>query len=92
MKSSTTISVAEEGDLEGDIGANYADDVILIDRETVRRGHAGVLDAARPLARELPDADYDYVTTRVEGEIGYLQWTATARGAGVGRARHRHLS
>jgi SnoaL-like protein len=74
---------AKEGDLEGDIGANYADDVVLIDRETVRRGHAGVRDAARQLAGELPDASYEYVTTHVDGEIGYLQWTATARGARV---------
>jgi len=74
---------AKEADLEGDIRANYADDVVLIDREKVRHGHSGVFDAARQLARELPDASYDYVTTRVEGEIGYLQWTATARGARV---------
>ena len=33
---------AKTGDIEGDVSANYADDVILIDRETVRRGHAVV--------------------------------------------------
>ena len=74
---------AKAGDVEGDVRANYADDVILIDRETVRHGHAGVLDAARQLAAELPDASYEYVTTHVHGEIGYLQWSATARGARV---------
>ena len=74
---------AKTGDIEGDVSANYADDVILIDRETVRRGHAGVREAARQLGAELPDAAYEYVTTHVEGEIGYLQWTATARGARV---------
>jgi hypothetical protein len=74
---------AKAGDIEGDVRANYADDVVLIDRETVRHGHAGVLDAARQLAAELPGASYEYVTTHVDGEIGYLQWTAIARGARV---------
>lgn len=65
------------------MAANYAEDVILVDRETVRRGHEGVFDAARQLADELPDASFEYVTTQVAGEIAYLQWTATARGASV---------
>ena len=74
---------AKEGDVEGDVRSNYAEDVILIDRETVRHGHAGVLDAARQLADELPGASYEYVTTHVAGDVGYLQWRATARGARV---------
>ena len=74
---------AKEGDIAGDVGANYAEEVILIDREKVRRGHDGVHDAARQLADELPDALYEYVMTAVEGELAYLQWKATARGARV---------
>jgi hypothetical protein len=74
---------AKEGDLDGDVRANYGEDVILIDREKVRRGHDGVRDAAGQLAGELPDASYEYVMTAVEGEYAYLQWTATARGARV---------
>jgi hypothetical protein len=74
---------AKDGDLEGDIETNYAEDVVLIDRERVRHGHEGVADAARQLAQELPNASFEYVTTKVSGEIGYLQWTATADGASV---------
>jgi len=74
---------AKAGDLEGDIAANYAEDVVLVDREKVRHGHEGLRDAARQLSSELPDAVFEYVVTRVEGEIAYLQWTATARGASV---------
>jgi hypothetical protein len=60
---------AKEGDLDGDVRANYAEDVVLIDREKVRHGHDGVLDAAGQLAGELPDASFEYVMTAVEGEI-----------------------
>jgi hypothetical protein len=71
------------GDVEGDVRANYAEDVVLVDREKVRHGHEGVFAAARQLAAELPDASFEYVTTHVAGEIGYLQWTASAAGAAV---------
>jgi ketosteroid isomerase-like protein len=74
---------ASAGDVEGDIHANYAEDVVLVDREMVRHGHEGVRDAARQLAEELPEASFDYVTTHIDGEIAYLQWTARATGASV---------
>jgi hypothetical protein len=74
---------AKAGDIEGDIEANYARDVVLVDRERVRHGHDGVRDAARQLAEELPDAEFEYVTTQVAGEVAYLQWKATATGAAV---------
>jgi hypothetical protein len=74
---------AREGDVEGDVRENYAADVVLVDREKVRHGHEGVFDAARQLAAELPHASFEYVTTRVVGEIAYLVWTATAQGARV---------
>ena len=74
---------AKAGDVAGDLRANYSDDVVLVDREGVRHGHEGVLDAATQLARELPDAAFDYVVTHVDGEIAYLQWRARASGASV---------
>jgi hypothetical protein len=74
---------AKAGDVEGDIRANYAEDVVLIDREKVRHGHEGVLDAAKQLATELPGASFEYVTTHVADEIAYLQWKASADGASV---------
>jgi hypothetical protein len=74
---------AAAGDVEGDITANYARDVVLVDSEKVRHGHDGVRDAAAQLAAELPKAAFEYVTTRVAGEIGYLVWRAEAEGARV---------
>jgi SnoaL-like domain len=74
---------ARAGDVDGDIRVNYAPDVVLVDREKVRHGHEGVAEAARQLAQELPDASFEYVTTKVSGEIGCLQWKASASGASV---------
>lgn len=71
------------GELETDLADNYADDIVVVDRYEVRVGHDGVRDAAGQLAHELPGVTFDYVTTHVAGEVGYLEWRAHADGASV---------
>ena len=66
------LSRASAGDVEGDIQANYADDVVLIDRGTVRSGHQGTRDAT-----------YTYRTTRVVGEVAYLEWAGESEATRV---------
>lgn len=68
----------EHGDLEGDLRANYAEDVIVLSKEGVFRGHEGVRAAAANLHRSLPDARYSYDLVRVCEEIGLLGWSARA--------------
>lgn len=69
------------GDVDGDVEANYADDVLVIDRYQVRHGHDGVRAAAAQLAEELPNASFEYVTTHLVEGIGYLEWRAEADGS-----------
>jgi hypothetical protein len=71
------------GDAETDVETNYAEDVVVVDRYEVRHGVEGVRDAAEQLAGDLPDATFEYVTTHVAGEIGYLEWRAVADGSVV---------
>lgn len=77
------LSRASAGDVEGDIQANYADDVVLIDRGTVRSGHQGTRDAAAQLELDIPNATYTYLTTRVVGEVAYLEWAGESEATRV---------
>jgi hypothetical protein len=74
---------ANEGDVEGDIETNYAEDVAFIDNGIVRIGRQGAREAAARLEADAPDATYAYVTVLVEGEIAYLEWTAKAHGVRI---------
>src|SRR3712207_5649890 len=71
------------GDVEGDVEANYARDVLVIDRYEVREGRDGVLAAAASLGEALPGATFRSVTTHVSEDVGYLEWTADSNGSGV---------
>jgi hypothetical protein len=71
------------GEAEEDIATNYAEDVVVVDRHEIRHGHEGVRDAVAALAEHLPDARFEYVTTHIAGEIGYLEWCAEADGRHV---------
>lgn len=62
------------GQLEEDIAANYAQDVVLLTCTGIRRGHDGVREAASILASHFSGSDYQYQNILVEGEMGFLQW------------------
>lgn len=70
-------------DLDGDIAANYAEDVVLMTLTGVFRGHAGVRASAAELHRYLPQGQYDYVLRMVEGDVAFLVWTGTSDGGEV---------
>jgi len=74
---------AERGDVEGDIAANFAPDCVLLTSYGRFEGHDGVRAAATLLAHQVPAAVYHYSQRSVEGDIAFLEWTATGRGARV---------
>lgn len=63
-------------DLERDIAATYAADVVMLTCTGVFRGHDGVRACARELDEFLPDGEYTYVLQRVDGDVAFLVWTA----------------
>jgi hypothetical protein len=65
------------GDLEADLRANYADDVVLLSAEGIHRGHGGVRYLAGILRSYVPDGSYQYHQVLVDGEIGMLLWTGS---------------
>lgn len=74
---------ADRGDIHGDIAANFAPDCVLLTTYGRFEGHDGVRKAATLLAGQVPQAKYQYVGRAVHGEIAFLEWTATGRGAAV---------
>jgi hypothetical protein len=74
---------ATRGDVEGDIAANYSPDCVLLTTYGRFDGHAGIRAAASLLARQVPEAQYQYTQRSVHAEIAFLEWTAVGRGTRV---------
>lgn len=68
----------KQGDLRGDIAANYADDVLVISKDGVFRGHDGVRHTASILEEMLPAAEFSYDLVRIADGVGLLSWSARA--------------
>lgn len=90
MMSRTTLEVFEDhlerarrGDVDGDLRANYAPDVLLVSAYGIEHGPAGARRLADLLEEQLPGAQFGYTLELVEGDIALLEWTATADGAEV---------
>jgi hypothetical protein len=77
---------ANRGDVEGELKANLAIDGVVLTTHGRFDGHAGARAAAELLAKQLPDASYDYTQRTVAGEIAFLEWTGSGRGAVVRKA------
>jgi hypothetical protein len=69
--------------VEVDLARNYAEDLVVLTRHGVYRGHDGLRQLAERLRQELPDAVFEYRTRLVEGEIGFLEWSGRGDGAQV---------
>jgi uncharacterized protein (TIGR02246 family) len=90
---STTTRPAEEvfrhharaliaGDLD-EIVSDYADDALFITGTGARRGKDGVREAFAAIFEDLPTPQW-YVHTRIlEGDVLFLEWSATATAAGA---------
>jgi ketosteroid isomerase-like protein len=77
------LQLAKEGDLEQDLARNYAEDVVVFMSDGIYRGLNDVRALARRLDEELPSATFEYITVLSEGDVGFLEWRADARGAVV---------
>lgn len=72
------LRLADEGRVDDDISRNYHPEVVVLWRDGVERGLAGLKRLADLLDDELPGARFTYVNRVVEGEVAFLEWTATA--------------
>lgn len=74
----------KQGDLEGDLRDNYADDVVMLSwGEGAQRGKDAVRRLAGVLNSYLPEGDYQYHQVLVEGAYAMLQWTGRSRSTQV---------
>jgi hypothetical protein len=64
------------GQVEEDIKANYAEDVILLTRSGMYKGHEGVRQCAEYLAKAVGEGQYSYDNRLVQDEYAFLEWSA----------------
>ena len=82
---------SQAGSVEDDLARNYADDLVVLTGRGIYRGYDGLRYLAQRLREELPNARFEYRTRLVEGEMAFLEWTATADGAQVGDGADSYL-
>lgn len=73
----------KEGDVDGDIDTNYADDVVLLTGTGIYKGHDGVRQSASELSHYLGDGSFNYDLKLVEGEYAFLEWSASGQNGNV---------
>jgi hypothetical protein len=69
------LQLAADGDLDGDLVRNVADDIVVLTGRGVFHGHDGVRELARQLMEEVPSGEWVYRTQLVEGRMAFLEWT-----------------
>lgn len=77
------LRLGQEGTAEEDLPRNFATDVVVLTRDGVHRGHGGLRRLAERLRREVPNMRIAYKTKVIEGEFGFLEWTAEGDGAWI---------
>jgi ketosteroid isomerase-like protein len=65
------------GDID-EIVADYTDDAVFITPDRVLRGKDGIREAFTRLLADLPNAAWDVPTQVYEGDILFIEWSATA--------------
>ena len=65
------------GDLDG-IVEDYSDDAVFISPAGVKRGKDGIREAFTKLLADVPNADWALPTQIYDGDVLFLEWTATA--------------
>lgn len=77
------LRLGREGTAEEDIPRNFSPDLVVLTRDGVHRGHEGLLRLAERLRSEVPNMRITYKTKVIEGEFGFLEWTAEGDGARI---------
>ena len=65
------------GDLDG-IVEDYSDDAVFITPDGIKRGKHGIREAFTKLLADVPNADWALPTQIYDGDVLFLEWTATA--------------
>ena len=69
--------------VEEDLLRNYHEDCVILINSGEYRGHAGARRLADQLAREMPEAEFEYTTKLVSGRFAFLEWTGSSKTASV---------
>ena len=70
------------GDLDG-IVEDYTDDAVFITPAGVKRGKDGIREAFTKLLADVPNADWTLPTQIYDGDVLFLEWTATSEATKV---------
>ena len=62
---------------------DYADDAVFITPDGVRRGRDEIRGGFEKLISDVPGADWTLPTTTFEGDVLFLEWTATSANSRV---------
>ena len=65
------------GDLD-EIVADYSDDAVFITPAGTKHGKAGIREAFTDLLADVPNADWTLPTQIYDGDVLFLEWTATS--------------
>ena len=65
------------GDLDGIVG-DYTDDAVFITPSGVKSGKDGIREAFTQLLADVPNAAWELKTQIYEGDVLFLEWTATS--------------
>ena len=65
------------------IDPNFHKSVVLLCEHGALRGREAIRQSAADLSHQLPRARFDYKTRLVDGEVGYLLWSAESDGLRV---------
>lgn len=66
-------------------------EVVLLTIHGTHHGHQGVRKLADRLQNEAPEATYEYKNLQVEGEMGFLEWTGSAKGSVIAEGADSYL-
>lgn len=67
---------SKQGTVDEDLKLNFSEDVVMLTTFGVYRGHEGMRYLAKLLWEQLPEMTFTYENFQVEGEVGFLEWTA----------------
>lgn len=69
---------SRHGSVDADLAENYDPDLVLVTRWGSDRGHDGIRRLADKLRSDLPGMQFSYHELLVDGEIGFVEWRASA--------------
>jgi hypothetical protein len=73
------LAQSEEWDFEADLKRNFSENIVLLTSFGVYRGYEGARKKGRLLLDQLPGGRWIYKQILVEGELGFLEWSATSK-------------